>query len=79
MSVDPATLSDVYLGHALAGRDREAVRSVLDPLVTGELALVDLYERVLGPAAERVGELWHRSEISVADGALTITAKPSTN
>lgn len=60
-------LAATYLEHALAGRDSEAVRTVLDPLVTNRLDLTQLYEGVLAPVAERVGELWHRAEISVAD------------
>ena len=64
---DLERLATTYLDHALAGRDAEAVGSVLDPLVTRTVDLTTLYEGVLGPVAERVGELWHRSEISVAD------------
>jgi methanogenic corrinoid protein MtbC1 len=60
-------LATAYLDHALAGRDSEAVRTVLDPLVTNRLDLAQLYEGVLAPVAERVGELWHRAEITVAD------------
>lgn len=62
-----ARIADAYLEHALAGRDSEAVRTVLDPLVTRSVGLTELYEGVLAPVAERVGELWHRAEISVAD------------
>jgi methanogenic corrinoid protein MtbC1 len=60
-------LAATYLDHALAGRDSEAVRTILDPLVTNRLDLRQLYEGVLVPVAERVGELWHRAEITVAD------------
>lgn len=56
-----------YLGHVLAGRGPEAVETVLAPLARRELDVVQLYEQVLTPTAERIGELWHRSEISVAD------------
>jgi methanogenic corrinoid protein MtbC1 len=65
--VDLTIVAQRYLDHALAGRDSEAVRTVLDPLVTKAMDLNELYEGVLAPVAERVGELWHRSEISVAD------------
>jgi methanogenic corrinoid protein MtbC1 len=65
--VDLTVVAQRYLDHALAGRDSEAVRTVLDPLVTHAMNLSELYEGVLAPVAERVGELWHRSEISVAD------------
>jgi methanogenic corrinoid protein MtbC1 len=65
--VDLTVVAQRYLDHALAGRDSEAVRTVLDPLVTHALNLNELYEGVLAPVAEQVGELWHRSEISVAD------------
>jgi methanogenic corrinoid protein MtbC1 len=63
----PGVLAGRYLEHVLAGRGTEAIESVLAPLATGLIDVVDLYEQVLTPTAERVGELWHRSEISVAD------------
>lgn len=56
-----------YLDLALSGRGPDAVHLVIDELVTGGLDVVSLYEDVLSPAARRVGELWHASEISVAD------------
>jgi MerR family transcriptional regulator, light-induced transcriptional regulator len=65
--LDLTVVAQRYLDHALAGRDSDAVRTVLDPLVTKRLDLTELYEGVLAPVAERVGELWHHSEISVAD------------
>ena len=66
-ALDLTVVAQRYLDHALAGRDSEAVRTVLDPLVTKRIDLSELYEGVLAPVAERVGELWHRSEITVAD------------
>ena len=65
--IDLTVVAQRYLDHALAGRDSEAVRTVLGPLVTHRFDLTELYEGVLAPVAEQVGELWHRSEISVAD------------
>lgn len=56
-----------YLDLALSGQGADAVHLVIDELVTGGLDVVSLYEDVLSPAAERVGELWHASEITVAD------------
>ena len=65
--VDLSVVAQRYLDHALAGRDTDAVRAVLAPLVTHSIGLSDLYEGVLAPVAEEVGERWHRSEITVAD------------
>ena len=65
--IDLTVVAQRYLDHALAGRDSEAVRTVLGPLVTHRFDLTELYEGILAPVAEQVGELWHRSEITVAD------------
>jgi methanogenic corrinoid protein MtbC1 len=65
--VEPGRLARAYLDHALAGRDSEAARMLIDAVVTGTIDLVDLFERVITPAAQRVGDLWHDAQISVAD------------
>jgi methanogenic corrinoid protein MtbC1 len=64
---EPNELARVYLGHALAGRDADAVQTLIDPLVAGSIDLVNLFERVITPAAHRVGDLWYEERISVAD------------
>jgi MerR family transcriptional regulator, light-induced transcriptional regulator len=64
---EPAELARVYLDHALAGRDAEAVQTLIEPLLSKSIDLVDLFERVIAPTAHRVGDLWHGAQISVAD------------
>jgi methanogenic corrinoid protein MtbC1 len=60
-------LARAYLDHALAGRDADAVQTLINPLVSGSLDLVSLFERVIAPTAHRVGDLWYEARISVAD------------
>jgi methanogenic corrinoid protein MtbC1 len=62
-----AELARAYLDHALAGRDAEAVQTLIEPLLSQSIDLVDLFERVIAPTAHRVGDLWHGAQISVAD------------
>jgi MerR family transcriptional regulator, light-induced transcriptional regulator len=64
---DPSKLARVYLEHALAGRGTEAAQTLIEALVSQSIDLVDLFERVLTPTAQRVGDLWHAAQISVAD------------
>lgn len=64
---EPEELARVYLDHALAGRDAEAVQTLMEALLSGSIGLVDLFERVIAPTAHRVGDLWHEAQISVAD------------
>jgi methanogenic corrinoid protein MtbC1 len=64
---DPSELARVYLDHALAGRDSEAAHTLIEALASKSIDLVDLFERVIAPAAHRVGDLWHEAKISVAD------------
>jgi methanogenic corrinoid protein MtbC1 len=65
--VEPSKLARTYLDHALAGRDSEAARILIEAVVSGAIDLIDLFERVITPSAQRVGDLWHEAEISVAD------------
>lgn len=64
---EPSELARVYLDHALAGRDGEAVQTLIEPLLSERIDLVDLFERVIAPTAHRVGDLWHEARINVAD------------
>jgi methanogenic corrinoid protein MtbC1 len=64
---EPAELARVYLDHALSGRDGEAVETLINALLSESIDLVGLFERVIAPAAHRVGDLWHEARISVAD------------
>lgn len=57
----------MYLDHALAGRDSDAVQILMEALVSESVGLVDLFERVITPSAQRVGDLWLEGQISVAD------------
>jgi methanogenic corrinoid protein MtbC1 len=64
---DPSELARVYLDHALAGRDSQAAQTLIEAVVSKSIDLVDLFERVITPAAHRVGDLWHEAQISIAD------------
>lgn len=64
---EPSDLARVYLEHALAGRGAEAAQTLIEALISGVIDLVDLFERVLAPTAQRVGDLWHEARITVAD------------
>jgi methanogenic corrinoid protein MtbC1 len=66
-SAEPNELARVYLDHALAGRGAEAAQTLIQAVLSGGIDLVDLFERVLVPASQRVGDLWHEAQISVAD------------
>ena len=64
---EPHELARAYLDHALAGRGAEAAQMLIAAVVDEVIDLVDLFERVITPAAHRVGELWHQARITVAD------------
>ena len=64
---EPRELTRVYLEHALAGRGVEAARTLIEAVIDDRIDLVDLFERVITPAAQQVGELWHQARITVAD------------
>lgn len=64
---EPSELARTYLDHALAGRGAEAAQTLMEALLAETIDLVELFERVLAPSAQRVGDLWHESRISVAD------------
>ena len=64
---EPRELTRVYLEHALAGRGVQAAQTLIEAVVDAQIDLVDLFEHVITPAAQHVGELWHQSRITVAD------------
>lgn len=64
---EPSKLARAYLEHALAGRDSEAARILIEAVVSESIDLIDLFEHVITPSAQRVGDLWHGAQISVAD------------
>jgi MerR family transcriptional regulator, light-induced transcriptional regulator len=72
LSPDRGRLAAAYVESALAGDKARALATVLDPLRTGDLGLDELHDDVLGPAAARIGDLWHAGTISVADEHLAI-------
>jgi methanogenic corrinoid protein MtbC1 len=57
--------AQVYLGHALAGRDRDAVSHVL-ALADAGWSVPEVMLGVLAPAPVEVGRLWERGAITVA-------------
>jgi methanogenic corrinoid protein MtbC1 len=60
------TLILEYL-HAILEADREAAERLILGHVHAGCSIQDLYEQVLAPAQARLGWMWHRGEISVAD------------
>lgn len=64
---DARQLAERYVDLALGGRGGDAVELLLAPVAAGELELETLYEQILAPAAEQVGELWYTGRIGVAD------------
>lgn len=55
-----------YLETILAG-DRAAAESLILKAVGDGVTIAEIYEKILAPAQERLGWMWHRGEISVAD------------
>lgn len=55
-----------YLQAILEG-DRAAAESVITARLAGGFSVAEIYEKILSPAQERLGWMWHRGEISVAD------------
>ena len=66
-SIDTGALAARYVELALGRSPSDAVQLLIEPLVAGEIDLEMLFERVITPAAEQVGDLWYAAEISVAD------------
>jgi excisionase family DNA binding protein len=52
---------------ALVAGDESRVGQLLDPLVAGGVAVVDLCERALVPALVRIGEQWASGELGIAE------------
>jgi methanogenic corrinoid protein MtbC1 len=55
-----------YLEAILEG-DRGAAESIVLEAVEAGLSVPEVYERILAPAQARLGRMWHRGEISIAD------------
>jgi len=58
-------LKQEYLDAILRGDRRVVTQLVTDARAQG-VAVVDLYEHIIGPAMHRLGDLWYQDEISVA-------------
>lgn len=63
---DMLALSELFYGSAVAG-DVGGVSNILARAYLRGVTPVDLYEQILAPALHRVGELWMRGELTVAD------------
>jgi methanogenic corrinoid protein MtbC1 len=55
-----------YLEAILEG-DRTAAESLILAALDEGVTIAEIYEKVLAPAQARLGRMWHRGEISVAD------------
>lgn len=52
---------------AILESDRATAESILLAALDKKFTVPEIYERVLSPAQARLGRMWHRGEISVAD------------
>jgi excisionase family DNA binding protein len=64
--VDSETLSGIYFQHAVEGRGEVLVRMLGRAYLRG-IPPIDLLERIVTPALRRVGDLWRKGELTVAD------------
>lgn len=71
-------LAETYLRALRAGTLEEAEALLQDSLDRGEHDLVVLLDEVISPALSRVGELWQRGEIDVAEEHILTQAARST-
>jgi len=55
-----------YLEAILEG-NRAAAESIIFSAHQSGVSVADIYEKILAPAQQRLGRMWHRGEISVAD------------
>lgn len=52
---------------AILESDRVAAESIVLSTLDRGLSVPEIYEKILSPAQSRLGQMWHRGEISVAD------------
>jgi methanogenic corrinoid protein MtbC1 len=60
------TLGRLYLMHLLQ-RDRDEAERIVQEQLDGNMPLADIYERILSPAMNEIGHMWHLREASIAD------------
>lgn len=63
---EEGTLARLYLLQLLQ-RDREAAERMVQDLLDGRMPLGAIYERVIAPAMNEIGRMWHLQEASIAD------------
>jgi excisionase family DNA binding protein len=64
--LDYTALSDLYFQHAVEGRCDGVMRTLRRAHLRG-IPAIELFERVVAPGLRRVGDLWRRGELTVAD------------
>ena len=64
--LDHVALSDIYFQHATTGRG-DALTRLLGRAYLRGIPPLDLFELIVTPALRRVGDLWRRGDLTVAD------------
>ena len=63
---EQGTLARLYLLHLLQ-RDRDEAERIVQQQLEGNMPLAEVYERILAPAMNEIGHMWHMREASIAD------------
>jgi len=63
---DQGTLARLYLLHLLQ-RDRDEAERIVQQQLEGNMPLAEVYERILAPAMNEIGHMWHMHEATIAD------------
>ena len=63
---DEGTLARLYLLELLQ-RDRERAESIVREQLEGGASLAEIFTRIISPAMNEIGRMWHMQEASIAD------------
>jgi len=63
---DQGTLARLYLLHLLQ-RERDHAERIVQEQIDGNMPLAEIHERILAPAMNEIGHMWHMREASIAD------------
>jgi methanogenic corrinoid protein MtbC1 len=63
---EQGTLARLYLLHLLQ-RDRDEAERLVQEQLDGNMPLAEIHERILAPAMNEIGHMWHLREASIAD------------
>jgi methanogenic corrinoid protein MtbC1 len=63
---DQGTLARLYLLHLLQ-RERDHAERIVQEQIDGNMPLAEIHERIVTPAMNEIGHMWHMREASIAD------------